>query len=115
MIKTLEELKKVRKNSFEKVALRKHGDLEGIEVRVGVSNKKNPEGREILNSFMDDVADHSLNNVKVILVDNYGDHQIEPIVGINAPGQAPTIYENVNALKAHEIFEKHIKGGQQHL
>jgi NADP-reducing hydrogenase subunit HndB len=46
LIKSLDELRKIRQESFEKVALRKHGQLAGekIEVLVGTSTSKNVSG-----------------------------------------------------------------------
>jgi NADP-reducing hydrogenase subunit HndB len=63
LIKSLDELRKIRQESFEKVALRKHGQIAGekIEVLVGTSTGENDSrARETFNARVDDVAKEGL-------------------------------------------------------
>lgn|GEM_PF-6522017 len=63
LIKSLDKLREIRQESFEKVALRKHGQLAGEkkEVLVGISTGETDSGaRETFNALKDDVAKKGL-------------------------------------------------------
>ncbi|MDK2918614.1 MAG: NADP-reducing hydrogenase subunit HndB [Candidatus Petromonas sp.] len=114
-IKSLEELRKIREESLDKVNLREHGETAGkeIEILVGMATCGISSGaRETLNEFVDEIAKEKIDNVKVIPVGCIGYCHSEPTVQINVPGKKPVFYGNVKKNRVREIVEKHIKGGK---
>lgn len=114
-VKSLEELKKIREESIDKVNLREHGETKDdkIEILVGMATCGISSGaRETLNKFVEEVKNENLDNVKVVPVGCIGYCHSEPTVQVNISGQKPVLYGNVKEKKVHEIVEKHIKGGK---
>lgn len=115
MIKSLDELRKIRAEALERVALRDSGGSKGdqIEVLVGMSTCGIASGaRETLNAFIEEAASGGDYHVKVVPVGCIGYCHAEPIVQINRSGEEPVFYGKVKEDKVHEIFESHIKGGR---
>lgn len=114
-VKSLDELRKIREESNDKVNLRESGDTTGdrIEILVGMATCGISSGaRETLNAFIEEIGKEKLNNAKVVPVGCIGYCHSEPTVQVNMPGQTPVLYGNVKKEKVHEIMEKHIKGGE---
>ncbi|SHJ74124.1 (2Fe-2S) ferredoxin domain-containing protein [Paramaledivibacter caminithermalis] len=114
-VKSLEELKKIREESMDKVNLREHGEIneDKIEILVGMATCGISSGaRETLNEFVEEIKKEKLNNVKVIPVGCIGYCHSEPTVQVNISGEKPVLYGNVKGKRVHEIIEKHIKGGK---
>lgn len=115
-IKSLDELKKIREESLNKVRLRDHeGDEKGekIEILVGMATCGIASGaRETMNAIVDEVAKEKLDNVKVVQVGCVGYCHSEPCVQVNIPGEKPILYGKIDAKKAREIVQKHIKEGK---
>lgn len=116
MIKSLDDLKKIREEHKSKINLRQHSErgVDTIEVLVGMATCGITAGaRETLNAFLEEISKQELNNVKVVTVGCIGYCHSEPTVQVNIPEKEPVLYGNVKKDKVHEIVEKHIKGGQQ--
>lgn len=114
-IKSLEELKKIREQSKNKVNLRDSDEIKGdkIEVLVGMGTCGISAGaRETLNTFIKELANEKIENVKVITVGCIGYCHSEPTVQVNIPGQKPVLYGKVNKDKVNKIIQDHIKGGE---
>lgn len=115
-VKSLEELKKIREESIERVNLREHGETseDRIEILVGMATCGISSGaRETLNALVEEIKKEKLDNVKVIPVGCIGYCHSEPTVQVNIAGKKPVLYGNVKGAKrVHQIVEKHIKGGE---
>ncbi len=114
-IKSLEELKKIREESIERVNLREHGETadDRIEILIGMATCGISAGaRETLNAMIDEVSKEKLDNVKVIPVGCLGNCNEEPLLQVNIPGQKPVFYRKIDEKKGKEIIRKHIKGGE---
>ncbi|MTI47623.1 (2Fe-2S) ferredoxin domain-containing protein [Sporosalibacterium faouarense] len=114
-VKSLDELKKIREESLEKVNLREKGDVKGdkVEILVGMSTCGISSGaRETLTEFIEEIDKSKINNIKVVPVGCIGYCHSEPTVQVNIPGQKPILYGNVKKDKVHEIFEKHLQNGE---
>ncbi len=113
-IKSLEDLKKIRDNSQNKVSLRETGqDTEGtIEVMIGLATCGIASGaRETMNAIVTQLEAEQIKNVRVVRVGCLGFCHSEPTVQVNVPGQEPVLYGNVDEAKGREIVTKHIKNG----
>ena len=115
MIKSLDDLKKIREEYKDKVNLRQNfsNAEDKIEILIGMATCGISSGaRETLNEFVDEIAKEKLTNVKVVPVGCIGYCHSEPIVQVNIPGQKPVLYGNVKKNMVHQIIEKHLKGGK---
>ena len=112
-IKSLDELKKIREEHLNQVNLREGTNTgDKIEVLIGMATCGISSGaRETLNALVEEIANQSLQNVRVVTVGCLGYCHSEPIVQVNMPGQQPVLYGNVRKERVHELVEKHIKGG----
>lgn len=115
-IKSLDELKKIRESSTDRVNLRDSGEeIQGkIQILVGMATCGISSGaRETLNTFVDTINKEKLDNVKVIPVGCIGYCHSEPTVQVNIPGKEPVLYGNVKKDKVQEIVDHHIKNGKK--
>lgn len=114
-IMSLDQLKNLRDNVKNKVDLREKGENvdEMIVVRVAMATCGIASGaREVMNYFADVTRDENLSNVVITQSGCMGYCYAEPTVEITLPGKEPVVYGHVTKEKAHEIIEKHIKGGE---
>ena len=111
-MKSLEELAAIRDKMKEKVAVRE-GD-ENIRVVVGMATCGIAAGaRPVLSSFVDEVAKEGLTDkVSVTQTGCIGICQYEPVVEVFEAGKEKVTYVKMDAEKAKEVVEKHLKGGK---
>ena len=111
-MKSLAELAAIRDKMKDKVVIR---EGEGaIRVVVGMATCGIAAGaRPVLNAFVDQVAKAGLSE-KVTVSQNgcIGVCQYEPVVEIFEDGKEKVTYVKLDADKAAEIVEKHLKGGK---
>ena len=111
-MKSLAELAAIREKMKDKVVLRE-GSGE-IRVVVGMATCGIAAGaRPVLNAFVDGVNANGLNDkVAVTQTGCIGICQYEPVVEVYEEGKEKVTYVKLDAAKAAEIVEKHLKGGQ---
>ncbi|MBQ4289979.1 MAG: NADH-quinone oxidoreductase subunit F, partial [Clostridia bacterium] len=69
--------------------------------------------RPVLNAFVDGIADAGLSDRTVVMQTGcIGICQFEPVVEIYGKDNTRTTYVKMNAEKAKEVVERHIKGGE---
>ena len=110
-MKSLAELAAIKEAMKGKVALREgSGD---IRVVVGMATCGIAAGaRPVLAAFVEGVAAAGLTDkVSVTQTGCIGVCQFEPVVEIFESDKEKVTYVKMTAEKAHEVFEKHIKGG----
>lgn len=113
-IKSLDELKALRKAVQSKVDVREHGDNieEMIVVRVAMATCGIAAGaREIMNHISNQLREQEIDNVMITQVGCMGLCYAEPTIEVTLQGQEPVVYGNVTIDKANEIIEKHIING----
>ena len=109
-MKSLAELNAIRDKMKNKVAVRK--EHEGTRVVVGMATCGIAAGaRPVLNAFVEGVAKEHLDDVTVTQTGCIGICQYEPVVEVMVPGQEKVTYVKMNADKAREVIEKHLKNG----
>ena len=111
-MKSLAELAAIREKMQSKVALRE-GEA-ALRVVVGMATCGIAAGaRPVLNAFVDGVNNANLNDkVTVTQTGCIGICQYEPVVEIFEEGKEKVTYVKLDAAKAAEIVEKHLKGGE---
>lgn len=110
-IKSLDELKKIREKSLQKVNLRETGESgdDTIELMVGMATCGIAAGARVtLEALLDEISKQDLKNIKVVQVGCLGYCHSEPIVQVNEPGKEPVLYGKVDDAKARDIINKHI-------
>ncbi len=111
-MKSLAELAAIKEKMQNKVVMREgSGD---IRVVVGMATCGIAAGaRPVLNAFVEAVNEENLaQKVTVTQTGCIGICQYEPVVEIFEAGKEKVTYIKMDAEKAKEVVEKHLKGGQ---
>ena len=112
-MKSLEELQAIRERMKAKINNRGMADQNDIRIVVGMATCGIAAGaREALTALTEEVESKNLTNVIVSQTGCIGICQYEPVVEVFEPGKEKVTYVKVDAAKAKEIIEKHLKGGQ---
>ena len=111
-MKSLEELKAIKAKMQDKVALRTSGGT--TRIVVGMATCGIAAGaRPVLNAFVEGISEAGLgDNVIVTQTGCIGICQYEPVVEVFEEGKEKVTYVKLDAKKAAEIVEKHLKGGK---
>ena len=111
-MKSLAELAAIREKMQNKVVIREGESA--TRVVVGMATCGIAAGaRPVLNAFVEGVAKNGLTDkVTVTQTGCVGICQYEPVVEIYVEGAEKVTYVKLDADKAAEIVEKHLKGGK---
>ena len=111
-MKSLAELAAIREKMQSKVNIRENNA--SMRIVVGMATCGISAGaRPVLNAFVDGVNNNNLTDkVTVTQTGCIGICQYEPVVEIYEEGKEKVTYVKLDAAKATEIVEKHLKGGQ---
>ena len=111
-MKSLEELKAIKAKMQDKVALRTSGGT--TRIVVGMATCGIAAGaRPVLNAFVEGVNANGLTEkVAITQTGCIGICQYEPVVEVYEDGKEKVTYVKLDAEKAAQIVEKHLKGGQ---
>ena len=110
-MKSLAELQAIKDRMKDKVVLRE--GTNDIRVVVGMATCGIAAGaRPVLNAFVEGVNAEGLSDkVTVSQTGCIGICQFEPVVEVFEAGKEKVTYVKMNAEKAKEVIEKHLKGG----
>lgn len=111
-MKSLAELAAIKEKMQNKVVMREGSN--DLRVVVGMATCGIAAGaRPVLNAFVEAVnAENLADKVTVTQTGCIGICQYEPVVEIFEAGKDKVTYVKMNAEKAKEVVEKHLKGGQ---
>ncbi len=111
-MKSLAELAAIREKMQNKVVIRE--GAASTRVVVGMATCGIAAGaRPVLNAFVEGVVSANLSDkVTVTQTGCIGICQYEPVVEIFEEGKEKVTYVKLDAAKAAEIVEKHLKGGK---
>ena len=111
-MKSLAELAAIREKMQSKVVIRE--GAAATRVVVGMATCGIAAGaRPVLNAFVEGVVSANLSDkVTVTQTGCIGICQYEPVVEVYEEGKEKVTYVNLDAAKATEIVEKHLKGGK---
>ena len=111
-MKSLAELAAIREKMQSKVVIRE--GMAATRVVVGMATCGIAAGaRPVLNAFVDGVNANGLSDrVAVTQTGCIGICQYEPVVEVYEEGKEKVTYVKLDAAKATEIVEKHLKGGK---
>ena len=84
-----------------------------VRIQVGSATCEHAAGAdEVFDEFRKHVAASGRNDILLHRTGCTGRCSREPIVGVFVPGQMPVKYERVDRNLVHEIFTRHVLGGQ---
>jgi NADP-reducing hydrogenase subunit HndB len=106
----LEELKAIRDKAQKDIQLRQK---EGrIKIVVGMGTSGIASGaRDVLKTFVDEIATRNLNDVMVTQTGEKGLASQEPLIEIMEEGKPTVVYGNMSAEKAKKVVAEHIVNG----
>lgn len=113
-VKTLDDLKKMKKDFQSKVDIREKSiDPEKhVQVKVSMATCGIASGaKEIMEFFMNELEKRNIDGV-VTQTGCMGYCYAEPTIEVTMPGEEPVVFGYVDEKKADEIIEKYIKNGE---
>ncbi|MFA5523705.1 MAG: (2Fe-2S) ferredoxin domain-containing protein [Tissierellales bacterium] len=110
-MKSLEDLRKIREEAFEKIDLR--GQDSTTRIVIGMATCGISAGaRPVLMSIIEEVNTRKLNEVTVTQTGCIGVCRLEPIVEVYRKGEEKVTYVNMDAEKAKRVVADHIVNGR---
>lgn len=111
MVKSLEELAKIREQAKEAIAARQ-GQSE-TQVIVGMGTCGIAAGaREVMAAILDELGKRNLGSVAVTQTGCVGLCDKEPLIDVIKPGQPKVTYGRIDAEKARRIVTQHVVNDQ---
>ncbi|HCJ10206.1 MAG TPA: ferredoxin [Clostridiales bacterium] len=111
MVKSLEELAKIREQAKKALAARE-GEAE-TKIVVGMGTCGIAAGaREVMAAILDELAKRDLGTVTVTQTGCVGLCDKEPLVDVIKPGQPKVTYGRVDAERARRIVAQHVVNDQ---
>lgn len=113
-IKSLDDLKALRDKYKGNVDMRSNIDDDNrIRISVGMATCGIASGsRETINAIVEEVKAQDLPSISVVQTGCLGYCYAEPVVEVSMPGKTPILYGNIDAARAKEIVDKHLKKGE---
>ncbi len=112
-MKSIAELEAIRKQTLERINLRREDQSEVIRVVVGMATCGIAAGaRPVMLAFMDEVQRRHLNHVTVSQTGCIGMCRLEPMVDVYVPGQDKVTYVHMTPEKVSRIVAEHIVNGR---
>ncbi|TYP57658.1 NAD(P)-dependent iron-only hydrogenase iron-sulfur protein [Thermosediminibacter litoriperuensis] len=112
VIKSIEELEKIREQARELINLRKDNENK-TRIVVGMGTCGISAGaRQVLLAILDELKKRNISDVIVTETGCIGMCRFEPMVDVIKPNQPKVTYVNVDADKARQIVARHIVNNQ---
>lgn len=109
-MKSLEELKKLREESLDKVDVRRSSN--GTRIVVGMATCGISAGaRPVMMALVEEVKRRNLQDVQVTQTGCIGVCKLEPIIEVYRKGEEKVTYVDLNEEKARRIINEHIVNG----
>ena len=115
IIKSLDELKKLKEQLQTKVDIREKGDnidaLVQIKIAMGTCGIA-AGAKATMDAFVAELSKNGIKNAVITQTGCMGYCHSEPTVQVSIPGKEDVVFGNVNVAKTAEIVEKYIKNGE---
>ncbi len=115
IIKSLDELKKLKGELQAKVEIREKGEnidsLVQIKIAMGTCGIA-AGAKATMDAFVSELSKNGVTNAVITQTGCMGYCHSEPTVQVSVPGKEDVVFGNVNAAKTAEIVEKYIKNGE---
>ena len=107
----LEDLRKIRDKAARDIELRQTEARIRIVVGMGTSGIA-AGAREVLKTFVDEIAKRTLTDVVVTQTGEKGLASHEPIIEVYEEGKQTVVYGNMTAEKTRKVVQEHIVNGR---
>ena len=112
-MKSLAELEAIRKNTLERINLRREDKNDLTRVVIGMATCGIAAGaRPVMLSFMDEIQKRGLNHVTVSQTGCIGMCRLEPMVDVITPDGTKTTYVHVKPEMVPRIVAEHVVNGR---
>ena len=112
-MKSLAELEAIRKQTLNRINMRKEEEGETTRVVIGMATCGIAAGaRPVMLAFMDEISKRGLNHVTVSQTGCVGMCRLEPMVDVIAPGQEKVTYVHMTPEKVARVVAEHIVNGR---
>ncbi len=104
---TVEDLKKIKDKKLKEISPRQHHFRVAITVHMGESGIA-AGARDVMTALLEEAAAADCDDVQVLTADSYEKGKNEPYVSVSIKGQNTVLYQNMDADKIRQVFQKHI-------
>ena len=112
-MKSLAELEQIRKQTLERINLRKEDKSDLTRVVIGMATCGIAAGaRPVMHAFMDEINKRQLQHVTVSQTGCIGMCRLEPMVDVIMPGQEKVTYVHMSPEKVRRVVAEHIVNGR---
>ena len=112
-MKSLAELEAIRKQTLNRINLRKEEEGEATRVVIGMATCGIAAGaRPVMLAFMDEIQKRGLQHVTVSQTGCVGMCRLEPMVDVQLPGQEKVTYVHMTPEKVGRVVAEHIVNGR---
>lgn len=114
-IMSLGDLQLLKTQVKRQMTLRENGDHveQMIKIKVAMATCGIAAGaREIMNYLAQLIAEKDIQNIVLVQGECMGHCDMEPIVEVTLVGCEPVMYGHVTKVRAKDILEKYIQGGE---
>ena len=108
---TIEDLKKIKKQTKKDTALREGGATVKITVHLGTCGIA-AGGREVMDALLQEMAETDRQDIRVITSGCMGMCSSEPNVTVELQGKEPVVYQLMDAKKMRQVFKRHVLLGE---
>ena len=112
-MKSLAELEAIRKQTLNRINMRKEEEGETTRVVIGMATCGIAAGaRPVMLAFMDEISKRGLQHVTVSQTGCVGMCRLEPMVDVYVPGQEKVTYVHMTPEKVGRVVAEHIVNGR---
>ena len=112
-MKSLAELEAIRKQTLNRINMRKEDEAEATRVVIGMATCGIAAGaRPVMLAFMDEISKRGLQHVTVSQTGCIGMCRLEPMVDVIVPGKEKVTYVHMTPEKVGRVVAEHIVNGR---
>ncbi|MBR3742162.1 MAG: (2Fe-2S) ferredoxin domain-containing protein [Clostridia bacterium] len=112
-MKSLAELEAIRKQTLNRINMRKEDESEATRVVIGMATCGIAAGaRPVMLAFMDEISKRGLQHVTVSQTGCIGMCRLEPMVDVIVPGKEKVTYVHMTPEKVGRVVAEHIVNGR---
>ncbi|MBF0376745.1 MAG: (2Fe-2S) ferredoxin domain-containing protein [Desulfamplus sp.] len=109
---TIEDLKKIKEKASHTVALRSGQASVTVTVHIGECGIK-AGARDVMKTVLEAKSESERTDIKVLAGQCLGLCDSEPNMTVQIKGSSkPVVYQKMDSVKAKQVFERHIIGGE---
>lgn len=108
---TVEDLHRIKKETWGRIALRKQEANARITVHMGQCGME-AGARDVMKTLLEEIGGSGREDVHIFAGDCLGICETEPNVTVEIEEHEPVVYQKVDQEKARLIFQRHVMHGE---